>query len=203
VRWNLMRNTKEISSRDNVVFETKPRFLMYLKSAFIKLIVIFLIIYFFSTLVSLTATAQNFIINYIQIPLVEAVTLILLLFILVLFLWIIWDLLSWKYTSYIITNTRVISKKGILRKNKSFIHFDKIQDIKVSQSITERIIASGDIEIYSGHDFTTMLLYDVPNPSKVENLLNRAIEGDIEFQKPSRRAKDESVVSNYERKFKR
>lgn len=199
-----MRNTKEIRSGDEVVFETKPRFLMYLKSAFIKLIVILLIIYFFRTIISLTATAQNFIINYIQIPLVEAVTIILLLLILVLFLWIIWDLLSWKYTSYIITNTRIISKKGILRKNKSFIHFDKIQDIRVSQSITERIIASGDIEIYSGHDFTTMLLYDVPNPGKVENLLNRAIEGDIEFQKPSRkREKDESVVSNYERKFKR
>ncbi len=198
-----MRNTKEIRSGDEVVFETKPRFLMYLKSAFIKLIVILLIIYFFRTIISLTATAQNFIINYIQIPLVEAATIILLLLILILFLWTIWDLLSWKYTSYTITNTRIISKKGILRKNKSFIHFDKIQDIKVSQSITERIIASGDIEIYSGHDFTTMLLYDVPHPSKVENLLNRAIEGDIEFQKPSKkREKDETVVSNYERKFK-
>jgi uncharacterized membrane protein YdbT with pleckstrin-like domain len=153
---------------------------------------------------SLTATVQNYIINYVRMPLVEAVTIILLLFILVLFLWIIWDLLSWRYTSYTITNTRVISKRGILRKNKSFIHFDKIQDIRVSQSITERIIASGDIEIYSGHDFTTMRLYDVPSPGKVENLLNRAIEGDIEFQKPSKkREKDESVVSNYERKFKR
>jgi uncharacterized membrane protein YdbT with pleckstrin-like domain len=147
---------------------------------------------------------QDYAINFVQIPFVQSVTIILMLLILILFLWIIWDLLSWKYTSYIITNTRIISKKGILRKNKSFIHFDKIQDIRVSQSITERLIASGDIEIYSGHDFTTMKLYDVPNPSKVENLLNRAIEGDLEFEKPSRkRKKDDSIVSNYERKFKR
>lgn len=199
-----MRNTKEIRSGEEVVFETRPRFLMYLKSALIKFVVIILIIYFFKDIMSLTATVQNFIINYVQIPLVQAITIILLLLILILFLWIIWDLLSWKYTSYIITNTRIISKKGILRKNKSFIHFDKIQDIRVSQSITERIIASGDIEIYSGHDFSTMLLYDVPNPNKVENLLNRAIEGDFQFQKPSwKRKTDDSIVKNYERKFKR
>jgi uncharacterized membrane protein YdbT with pleckstrin-like domain len=198
-----MRNTKEIRSGEEVVFQTRPRFLMYLKSAFIKLIIIILIIYFFRTIMSLTATVQNFIINYVQVPLVQAATIILLLLILILFLWIIWDLLSWRSTLYIITNTRVITKKGILRKNKSFIHFDKIQDIKVSQSITERIIGSGDIEIFSGHDFSNMLLYDVPNPNKVENLLNRAIEGDFEFKKPTKREKDETVVSNYERKFRR
>lgn len=198
-----MRNTKEIRSGEEVVFETRPRFLMYVKSALIKFIIILLIIYFFRTIISLTATIQNYIINYVQIPLVYAMTIILLLLIVILFLWIIWDLLSWKYTSYTITNTRVIARKGILRKNKSFIHFDKIQDIKVSQSITERIMASGDIEIFSGHDFSNMLLYDVPNPNKVENLLNRAIEGDFEFKKPTKREKDQTVVSNYERKFKR
>jgi len=199
-----MRNTKEVSSREQVVFETRPRFLMYLKSALIKFIVIILIIYFFKTVINLTAQAQDFIINYVQVPLVYSVTIILMLLILILFLWIIWDLLSWRYTSYIITTTKVISKKGILRKTKSSIHFDKIQDIRVSQSITERIIASGDIEIYSGHDFSTMKLYDVPSPGKVENLLNRAIEGDFEFRAPSRKPeKNETVVSNYERKFKR
>lgn len=199
-----MRNTKEVSSMEQVVFETRPRFLMYLKSALIKFIIIILIIYFFRTIITLTAQAQDFIINYVQVPLVYSITIILMLLILVLFLWIIWDLLSWRYTSYIITTTKVISKKGILRKTKSSIHFDKIQDIRVSQSIMERIIASGDIDIYSGHDFTTMKLYDVPSPAKVENLLNRAIEGDFEFRKPSRkRERDESVVSNYERKFRR
>ena len=199
-----MRNTKEVSSGEVVVFETRPRFLMYVKSALIKFIIIMVIIYFFRTAISLTATAQDFLINYIQIPLVYSVTIILMLLILVLFIWIIWDLLSWRYTSYIITNTKVISKKGILRKTKASLHFNKIQDIRVSQSITERIIASGDIDIYSGHDFSTMKLYDVPSPGKVENLLNRAIEGDFEFQKPSRKPeKDKVVVSNYEKKFRR
>ncbi|WP_414468460.1 PH domain-containing protein [Methanobacterium sp. ACI-7] len=199
-----MRNTNEIRSGERAIFETRPRFLMYLKSALIKFIIIILIIYLFSTIISLTALAQNFIINYVQIPLVQSVTVFLLLLILILILWIIWNLLSWKYTLYTLTNTRVISKKGIIRKNKSFIHYDKIQDIKVTQSLTERLFASGDIEIFSGHDYSTMLLYDIPNPTKIENLLNRAIEGDFEFQKTSRKRENkDEIVGNYERKFKR
>ncbi|MEN4017917.1 MAG: PH domain-containing protein [Methanobacterium sp.] len=199
-----MRSTREVRSGEEVVFKTRPHFLMYLKSALIKFMVIVFIVYFFRDTMSLAAALQNFIINYVQVPLVQSVTIILLVLIFVLFLWIIGDLLSWKYTSYIITNTRIISKKGILRKKRSSIHFDKIQDIRVSQGIIERIIASGDIEIYSGHDFTTMKLYDVPGPDKVENLINRAIEGDFEFKKPFRKSeKNKPVVSNYERKFRR
>jgi uncharacterized membrane protein YdbT with pleckstrin-like domain len=200
-----MRNTKDIRSGENVVFETRPRFLMYARSALIKFIIILLIIIFFSTIISITATIQNNIINYIQIPLVLAVTLILMILILALLLWIIWDLYSWRNTLYQITTTRVIVSKGILRKNRSSIHFDKIQDIRVTQSITGRIIGSGDIRIFSGHDFTTMFLYDIPNPNEVENLLNRAIEGDFQFQKPSsqKNKKDRSVVNHYEQKFKR
>jgi len=198
-----MRNTREVRSGEEIVFETKPHFLMYLMSALIKFIIIIFIIYFFRGMMSLAANLQNFVINHVQIPLVQSVTIILLVLIFVMFLWIIWDLLSWKYTSYIITNTKIISKKGIIRKKRSSIHFDRIQNIGVSQGITERIIASGDIEIYSGHDFTTMRLYDVPNPDEVEDLINRAIEGDFEFKKHTKRENDETIVSKYEKKFKR
>ncbi|MEN4020535.1 MAG: PH domain-containing protein [Methanobacterium sp.] len=199
-----MRNTRKFRSGEEVVFETRPHFLMYLKSALIKFIVILFLIYFFRDITSLAFALQNFIINHVQFPLVQSVTIILLVLVFVLFLWIIWDLLSWKYTSYIITNTKIISKKGILRKKRSSIHFNKVQDIRVSQGIIERVIASGDIEIYSGHDLSTMKLYDVPDPDKVEDLINRAIEGDFEFKKSFRKSeKNGSVVSNYERKFRR
>jgi len=199
-----MRNIREVRSGEEAIFKTKPHFLMYLKSALIKFMVILFIVYFFRDMMSLAADLQNFIINRVQVPLVQSVTIILLVLIFVLFLWIIEGMLSWKYTLYIITNKKIISKKGILRKKKSSIRFDRIQNISVSQGITERIIASGDIEIYGGHDFTTMRLYDVPNPDNVENLINRAIEGDFEFKKPFRKSeKDGSVVSNYERKFRR
>ncbi|MGF7118717.1 PH domain-containing protein [Methanobacterium oryzae] len=202
-----MRNTKEIRSREDIIFETRPRFFMYLKSALIKFILILLIIYIFSLIRAAIATIQEYIISFIQIPLVEATTLILLFIIFILILWIIWDILRWRYTNYTLTDQRVIIQKGIIRKKKSFIHYDKIQDISVSQGLTERITSSGDIKIFGGHEHTNLILEDVPRPRDVEDTINRMIEGDFIFEKKKSkktkpRAKS-SVIKRHNEKFKK
>lgn len=199
-----MRNTKEIRSGEKILFETRPAFFMYLKSAIIKFIALILIIYIFGYVMTIAASIQNFIISFVQVPLVQATVYILLLLILFLILWIIWDLLSWKYTTYTLTNYRVILQKGLIRKNKTYMHYDKIQDINVSQGIIERLISSGDIAIFGGHEHTRLILNDIPNPKKVEDMINRMIEGDFVVTKPtdSKKVKD-SVINRYDKKFKR
>ena len=88
------------------------------------------------------------------------------------------------------------------------MHYDKIQYIIVSQSLMERISYSGDIEIFGGHDRTSLILEDIPNPGEVENMLNRMIEGDnLEFEtppakKPQKSRKKQSVMEEYDKKFK-
>ncbi len=199
-----MRNTKDIRSGEKILFETKPRFFMYLKSAIIKFIALIVIIYIFEPVVSVVASIQNYIIKYVHIPLVEATTLILFFLMLILILWIIWDVLSWEYTLYTLTNYRIILEKGVIRKNKSYMHYDKIQDINVSQGIIERLSSSGDISIYGGHEKTRLVLNDIPNPTKVEYRINQMIEGDYMVEKPSgpKKIKD-SVMDRYDKKFKR
>jgi membrane protein YdbS with pleckstrin-like domain len=199
-----MRNTKNIRSGEETLFETRPRFFMYLKSAIIKFIALIVIIYIFGFVVSVAASIQNYIISIVRIPLVEATVYILLFLMLILILWIIWDLLSWNYTFYTLTNQRVILQKGVIRKNKTYMHYDKIQDIDVSQGIIERLSSSGDIAIFGGHEHTRLVLNDIPNPTKVEDMINRMIEGDFIPQKPSgsKKVKD-SVINKYDKKFKR
>lgn len=199
-----MRKTKDIRSGEEILFETKPRFFMYLKSAIIKFIILILIVYLFMPIMTVAASIQNFIINFVRIPLVEATVYILFFLMLILILWIIWDLLSWKYTTYTLTNHRVVLKKGIIRKNKAYIHYDKIQDINVSQSLTERISSSGDIKIFSGHEHTHLILNDVPNPTKVEDMINQMIEGDFIVKKStgSKKIKN-SIINEHNKKFKR
>ena len=94
------------------------------------------------------------------------------------------------------------------------MHYDKIQDIITSQSIMERISYSGDIEIFGGHDRTSLILEDIPNPGEVENMINRMIEGDdLEFEtqppkkteksnKIDKSKKRQSVMEEYDKKFK-
>jgi len=205
-----MRNTKEIRARENVIFQTRPRFFMYLKSAIIKFIIILIIVYFFRDLMTTAATIQEYLISIVQIPLVQGVTVFLLIIILILFLWITWDLLKWRSTSYKLTDQRIITKSGILRKNKNYIHYDKIQDVTVSQSLTERITSSGDIEVFGGHEHTRIILNDVPRPKDVEEMINRMIEGEMIFEKPEPRPKTrkklkyrDSVIKRHNEKFRR
>ena len=199
-----VRNTKDVRSGEKILFETKPRFFMYLKSAVIKFIALIVIIYIFEFVVSAAASIQNFIIRYVQVPLVEATTLILLFLMFIIILWIIWDILSWEYTTYTLTNYRVILEKGVVRKNKSYMHYDKIQDVNVSQGLIERLTSSGDISIFGGHEHTRIVLNDIPDPTKVENQINQMIEGDLIVEKPSgpKKIKD-SVANRYDKKFKR
>ena len=199
-----MRNLKDVRSGEKILFETRPRFFMYLKSAIIKFIALIVIIYLFEPVISVAASIQNFIIRYVQIPLVEATTIILLLLMFILILWIIWDILSWEYTTYTLTNYRVILEKGVIRKNKSYMHYDKIQDVNVSQGLIERLTSSGDISIFGGHEHTRIVLNDIPDPTKVENMINQMIEGDLIAEKPSgpKKIKD-SVANRYDKKFKR
>lgn len=189
---------------ERVLFETRPRFTINLGSTFIKIIVLLLLLYLFTYILASTAVIQDVLINYIRLPLVEGVTYLLLLLVVILFLWILWDLVSWRAVHYILTNRRVMIQKGIIRKKKIYIHYNKIQDINVSQGLLERVFMSGDIEIYGGHEHTQLILEDIPNPSEVENTINRLMQGeDIGFRKYKRSEDRKSVIEEYDKKFKR
>ncbi|KAF5088904.1 PH domain-containing protein [Methanobacterium aggregans] len=208
---------------ERVLFETRPRFMVSLKSTFLKFIILLIIFRFFSSIVEATANLQNYIITMVQIPLVASVTIILMLLALFLFFWIIWDVVSWKSISYLVTDRRVIVRRGLLRKKRVFMHYNKIQDVSVSQSITERIFNSGDIEIFGGHERTTLLLEDIPDPGEVEDMINRLIEGDSDleadyesydsevynkvYKKPPKQRQKQrfegDIISDYDKKFKK
>ena len=94
------------------------------------------------------------------------------------------------------------------------MHYNKMQDIIVSQGFIQRISYAGDIEIFGGHDRTSLILEDIPNPGEVENMINRMIEGDdMEFEtQPTKKTeksnkidkskKRQSVMEEYDKKFK-
>ena len=205
------------SSEERVLFETRPRLIVRLKSAIFKFIIVLVLLYFFTTIIRYAALLQGSVSTLVKVPLVTGTTYVVLTIILLLLLWILWNILSWRSENYKLTNQRVMVKTGVIRKNSVYMHYNKIQDIIISQSIMERITNSGDIEIFGGHDRTSLILEDIPNPSEVENMINRMIEGDDqEFEntpneepqkpqkllKPQKPQKRQSVMEEYDKKFK-
>jgi len=202
------RNQRSSIPGEKVLFETRPRFIVSLKSAVFKFIIVLLLLYFFTTLINYAALLQGKVSSLVNLPFVEGTTDAIVIIILLLLIWILWNFISWRSKNYTLTNQRVMVKKGVIRKKTVYMHYNKIQDIIVSQSIMERVSYSGDIEIFGGHDNTSLILEDIPNPGEIENMINRMIEGDdIEFEtkKPKKSEtpkKGQSIIEEYDKKFK-
>jgi uncharacterized membrane protein YdbT with pleckstrin-like domain len=214
-------NRRNSHPGERVLFETRPRLIVKLKSAIFKFIIVLLLLYFFTTIIKYAALLQGSVSTVINVPFVTGTTYGILIIIFILLLWILWNILQWRSENYTITNQRVMVKSGVIRKNSVYMHYNKIQDIIISQSIMERITNSGDIEIFGGHDRTSLILEDIPSPGDVENMINRMIEGeDQEFdtnppeelpddhqkllrqQKTQKPQKKQSVMEEYDKKFK-
>jgi uncharacterized membrane protein YdbT with pleckstrin-like domain len=214
-------NRRNSQTGERVLFETRPRLIVRLKSAIFKFIIVLVLLYFFTTIIKYAALLQGSVSTIITVPFVTGTTYGVLIIILLLLMWILWNILSWRSENYRLTNQRVMVKSGVIRKNNVYIHYNKIQDIIISQSIMERITSSGDIEIFGGHDRTSLILEDIPNPGEVEDMINRMIEGDdqefeaktpeepqnaknmLGSQKPPQKPqKRQSVMEEYDKKFK-
>lgn len=207
-------NRKSTHPGERVLFETRPRLIVSLKSAIFKFIIVLLLLYFFTTIIRYAALLQGRVNTLVSLPFVTGTTYGLIIILLLLLIWILWNILSWRSKIYTLTNQKVMIKTGIIRKKSVYMHYDKIQDIITSQSIMERISYSGDIEIFGGHDRTSLILEDIPNPGEVENMINRMIEGDdLEFEtqppkkteksnKIDKSKKRQSVMEEYDKKFK-
>jgi len=188
---------------EKVLFETRPRFTLNLASTILKIVILFLLLYIFTTVLSLAASVQQVLIYYVQLPLVQGVSYLMLLLVVILFLWIIWDLLSWRSVHYMLTTHRIMIKRGIFRKRKIYMPYNMIQDINVSQGLLERLFKAGDIEISGGHEHTQVVLEDIPNPNQVDNTINRLMQGEeIGYKKYTPKAAQRSIIDEYDKKFK-
>jgi hypothetical protein len=77
--------------------------------------------------------------------------------------------------SYVITSERIKVSTGLLGKDMENYELIRIQDLDVTQNLSERVISIGDIHI-TGADPTTpeLTLRNIPHPKEVFELLRKA-----------------------------
>ena len=79
-------------------------------------------------------------------------------------------------TNYQITTERVRIISGLLGKDRDDIELTRIQDLDITQGLTERALNIGDIIIYSADPSTPEAeLRNVMNPQQVHEILRRAM----------------------------
>lgn len=84
-------------------------------------------------------------------------------------------------TIYRITNQRVIIESGLLGKKQDEVELNKIKDFSVKQSMTEKLMGIGTIEIISIDPSTPKVkLENVEKPFEVKDLIRAAM---LEYKK--------------------
>ena len=90
--------------------------------------------------------------------------------------WLALQYMNWTFTHFVVTSSRVIFRTGVLAKHGVEIPMDRIANINFNQSMWERVIGAGDLEIESAGKDGQTRFDDVWHPDAVQQELYRQME---------------------------
>ena len=131
-----------------ILFATRQHWLMLLRNNGIELLIAAAIV-----IASLVAAAAIFPLALLGI----AIALVPLAFGL-------GDFLNWWHRQYIVTSRRVIQIYGIFNKNVIDSSLEKVNDVKMEQSVLGRMFNYGDIEILTASELGVNLFQRISEP---------------------------------------
>ncbi len=81
--------------------------------------------------------------------------------------------ITWMTTQHVITNERVIHRRGFISKHGREIPLEMINTVAFSQTIFERVVGSGDLVIESAGEGGQTRYTDIPDPEGLQTLIYR------------------------------
>jgi uncharacterized membrane protein YdbT with pleckstrin-like domain len=87
---------------------------------------------------------------------------------------------NWFTSELVLTNRRVIFRRGLISKKGYEIPVDRVQDVGFSQSALQRMVGSGDLLVESGASDGRTALRNVPDALGMKQLITQARESRID-----------------------
>ena len=94
-------------------------------------------------------------------------------------IWAAWlglQYLKWNFTHFVVTTDRVLFRTGVLSKKGVEIPLERVSNINFKQSIWERTIGAGDLNIESAGRDGQSTFNDVRHPEAVQQELYKQME---------------------------
>lgn len=102
-------------------------------------------------------------------------------------IWLVIKYFDWRFTHFVVTDRRVIFRTGVLAKRGVEIPLSRINNINFNQSVWDRLIGAGDLEIESAGKDGQSIFDDVRHPDGVQQEIYRMMDLD-EQRRTSRSA---------------
>ncbi|MFZ6029472.1 MAG: PH domain-containing protein [Chloroflexota bacterium] len=87
-----------------------------------------------------------------------------------------YDLLAWWNRQYLVTTRRVIQISGSFNKNVVDSSLEKVNDVKMTQSVLGRLFDYGDVEILTASELGVNLFRRIENPIQFKTAMLNAKE---------------------------
>ena len=84
--------------------------------------------------------------------------------------------LCWKKTEYVVTNRRVVAKRGIIAVHTEELRNAKVESILIQQKIWERLLGCGTV-VFAGTGGSKVLFKSISQPRQLKMRLDDIIEG--------------------------
>jgi uncharacterized membrane protein YdbT with pleckstrin-like domain len=84
--------------------------------------------------------------------------------------------LQWRATRYVVTNHRVLVRRGALRRQGRDIPLNRITDVAFTQTLTERLFRAGTLLVESAGEHGRAAITDVPRVAAVQRTVSRLVQ---------------------------
>lgn len=82
-------------------------------------------------------------------------------------------LIRWLATEIILTDERLITRRGVIRRVTYDIPVDQVNSITIHQNLLDRILRAGNLVVESASDTGDQVIEAVPRPTEVQNTISR------------------------------
>jgi membrane protein YdbS with pleckstrin-like domain len=180
----MLFNKNDGKANDRILYKTKPNMIFGCKKAFFGIVLLIVILSISPIAIKFIGQMQVYLISQVKLSLTKYTAIAFFVIILINVIYIIWQLIGWYSMEYILTESKITIKSGVLSTKKNYMPYATIQDLNTSQSIFARLFNVGSVEVYSAYDNNRMELKNISNPSHVEEIIFSRMMGQRNFQAP-------------------
>ncbi len=172
-----MFGKKDNKNNERIIYQAKANVVFGCKKVIYGIILLFVLLFLTGIIIKFIGEMQVYMISFVQLPLTRYVTIAMFVAMIAISIYIVWQAISWHSKEYILTESKIIIKSGVLVTHKNYMPFATIQDVSTSQSFLARMFNVGSISVYNAYDNNQIFIEDINNPSEVEDIIFNKITG--------------------------
>jgi hypothetical protein len=84
--------------------------------------------------------------------------------------------LQWHTTSIVLTTSRILERRGVFTRTGIEIRLDRVNELSYRQTLIERVVHTGSLEIEVGGETGVVVFNHLPHPAAVQSLVTEQID---------------------------